>query len=410
MRPIALVIALSGCAFHPTAGSVEDGGGVHDGTSADASVLRTFPHLPAGEAPSATGDVMWSGAVTVNTSDGTVVPALPAGAELVLVTPDPAGPQLYLLRAHSLTVVAGATVSVRGSHALVVLADTIDIAGALDAGGHGGRPGPGAAITSTQASGAVGAGGNGVHSELTGAVGDSGGGGGGGGTAGAGGGSANIDEATCFDSALALPAGAGGVAFATPDLPVLTGGMYGGAGSPGSCPAATGGGGGGALQLSAVTSIHIAATATLSVSGGGGGGGVFCSTNDAGAGSGGGAGGAIMLDAPVLAQDGQIGANGGGGGGGGCGPTDGTGTPGANGDATAASARGGAPSQPDGCGFAGGDGAASTTAPTRGADGLCGDNGGGGGGGAGVIVFHLPSGVQPTGAGTASPPALISIW
>src|SRR3569623_1907131 len=120
-------------------------------------------------------------------------------------------------------------------------------------------------------------------------------GGGGGGHAGSGGNGGEKND---------TPA-AGGAVFGDAANATLAGGGGGGAGV--GSQGGFGGGGGGALPLVSRASITETASSALNAGGCGG-----KPTSTAQPGGGGGAGGTIVLEAPVVAIDGPLGANGGG--------------------------------------------------------------------------------------------------
>ncbi len=356
----------------------------------DAAITRDIPHLPtAAEAPG-TGDLVISGPVTIDTTLVTLSSgAPPAGVTLEQVAQDPGGSLLMVIRANTFTIQNGAQVRVIGTRPLVIVANTITIAGTLDASADTKTPGAGGQATN------AGSGGGAVGTHA-GVFHDSGGGGGGFATVAAKGGAAGVSM-TCLGAQ--ADGGGGGGIIDMSTITVLQGGGAGGGGSRGNCPVqsnAAGGAGGGAIQLSAIQLLDV--SGTVHAGGGGGEGGVFCSTSDAGSGGGGGAGGAIYFDAPAISFTGVLAANGGGGGGGGCGPG-GSGSPGTDANASTAVATGG--NAGGGCGTRGGNGAANMAPPIAGVDQSCDGNGGGGGGAVGRIVLRG----AVTGGGVASPPA-----
>jgi Bacterial Ig-like domain (group 3) len=208
----------------------------------------------------------------------------------------------------SVTIPAGATVTVVGTRPLEIVANTSftssgTIAGdggsATDftptVGGAPGGPGGGNGASGATLAAGSGPGGGGAPSTQS-----NGGGGGGFGGAGAAGGVHGSGTA-----------GAGGVAYGDL-LTALAGGSGGGSGTGTGGEGVSGGGGGGAIEIASPTgSITLAASSVLSVKGGGG------AVGGNGA-SGGGSGGAIMLEAHGVVTSGVISAKGGDGGGGGC--------------------------------------------------------------------------------------------
>jgi hypothetical protein len=324
-----------------------------------------FDELPS-------GTLSISGAATLDT-------ATVGGVHCTAIAPQPGGPSLCVVARATIRVEPAATLRVTGPNPLVlVAAETIEVAGVIDASGHSdGVAGPGARTIACQG-----------QTPGQNAQGEDGGGGGAGGSFGGAGGNGG--------NGVGGPGG--GVAGPVSAAALVIGGCPGsrggnGGGGGGGSP---GGPGGGAIYAIARGSISI--TGTIAASGGGGRGGTG-GANSGGGGGGGGSGGLIALDAPAAAVTGRLHANGGGGGGGnGDAPT-------ARGDdgsdpvmpATAAPGGGGG----NGGGGNGGAGFAQGS-PARPGNGTnstyCG--GGGGGGGAGVIrVFQAPG----TLGGSVSP-------
>ena len=194
-------------------------------------------------------------------------------------------PRLGLFFVRRLVVTSGFHLVARGSLPLAVMADAdINIAGAVDVGGHFGgsvEPGPGGGRASEGPGQGVDAGG-----------GDSAAGGG---SYGGVGGKPGPDGAD---------PGAAGPTYGSAKLTPLVGGSGGGS------AARPGGAGGGAMQLIAQTEIRISGQVNA------GGGGAQRSTSNAAGGGGGGSGGALLLEAPevVLEPTSALGANGGAGG------------------------------------------------------------------------------------------------
>jgi hypothetical protein len=176
-------------------------------------------------------------------------------------------------------------------------------------------------------------------------------------------------------------------AYGTPELVPLVGGSAGGNGA-----LTNDGAGGGAVQLVAGVKINLHAGAFINA---GGGGGAFGGNDKQGAG-GGGSGGAILLEAPVVQLDGNVGANGGGGG-------QGNGNAGDPGKADGV-AHGGAKPPNSGVGPVGGDGSFGPN--VNGADGPGGTttSAGSGGGGAGRVRINTTAGAATIG-GAVSPAA-----
>lgn len=389
-------IALAGCGFSttlgdPSAPSGDDtgGGGGPDGDT--TTVPRDVPHLPASMEAPGTAEVTLPNGTVIDTGAGTITPAV-TGLSIELVAQEPSGDELAVIRARAITIASGATVRVVGSaqtrRPLVLLAETITIAGTLDGGGKRDVPGPGG-----RASGGSGAGVAGEHRDT---YHDSGGGGGAYAADASDGGDAGT---TCGQRA---DGGDGGDAFGTATLDVLAGGAPGGVGATIVCIAGTPGAGGGAIQLSALVRLEIAGAVT--VGGGGGGGGINCGGSDTGAGSGGGSGGALYLDAPAIELSGIVAANGGGGGGGASGPGN---NGGAGGDALASLTQTTGGSSGGTYGTIGGRGATGTLASTNGSNQGCDGNGAGGGGSIGRIVLHAPSAAAITGGGMQTPAAMV---
>jgi hypothetical protein len=179
-------------------------------------------------------------------------------------------------------------------------------------------------------------------------------------------------------------AASGGATYGNATLSPLIGGSSGGfyMGEP-----SNGGCGGGAIQIVAGTSITIGTYGAINAGGGGG-------IDGSAAGS----GGAILIEAPSVAVNGQVVANGGGGGAG-------TGN-GADGTATGQAAMGYNNSTGAGGGI-GGNGSAGTS--VNGASGVGGTTvayDGAGGGGAGRIRINTSSGAATVGSTAVISPAL----
>ena len=349
MRSLMLLVAIAGCG--KVADQPADGPGSDVGSGSDAPGVFDVVHVGAAEERVGTDDLVL-GLSTIDTDALTIPGQTP---EFVIVPQDPGGPDLAVLRAKTFTIPSGVVVTVRGTHALVVIADEIVIDGRLDVGAKGTQRGPGAAFFGG------GTGGDGSVDDNNG--GGSGGGGGGfGGLGGLGGRS----------SPGGFGGGFGGTKNDDAALAVLRGG-FGGGGSSG-CSGAAAGGGGGAVQLSAATRLAIGGIVTA-----GGGGAKGCQEG----GAGGGSGGAIYLQSPMLVGAGQVGATGGGGGGGGNEQPVQIG--GSGKDAIdLAIATGGPGATNAGAGGSGGDVGAGS-AGLAAVSGFTG--GGGGGGGAGLVVI-----------------------
>ena len=348
---------------------------------ADLSIDCTmFParHFDACMIPKPTGDLalMAAGVYTFDTTSGALLD--PAGGSSL-----PAGgmfPNGRVLSVSSLRITAGTTLRVIGSAPLIVAAwGTIEVAGTLDASSLG---------TPTTLGAGANPAGCGAHAAVVGQNGGGAGGGGGGGGGGAGGRGGNGNNG-------GNNGGPGGGAVIT--APLLLGGCAGARGGQGNSTPGDGGDGGGAVQLTARTSISIAATGKVLAGGAGGKPGL--NSGSGGGGGGGGAGGMIGLESPTLtvAALGVVAANGGGGG---QGAGLSTGTPGQNAQPTASRATGGN----GGSGGAGGLGGAA--AILLGAAGQTDGSGGGGGGGAtGYITIKAPA--STTAGAIISPTATI---
>ncbi|CAN5874725.1 hypothetical protein BH11MYX3_BH11MYX3_07470 [soil metagenome] len=350
MRALPLVLALSACRF----GFVEQ------------PPVGRPSHVPEAEPLTGMGDLVL-GTTVIDTTALTIDGAVPLHGTMIAIAQDGGGPELAVLHADRITVTAGAVVHVVGSRGLVMFATTIEIAGTVDAGAAGTRPGPGASPNAALP---------GMH--VASDVCDTGGGGGGHGTTGGHGG----DSQSCV-----VVGSAGGAATGDDSLAIRIGGGGCGAAVSFGCGNPAGGGGGGALQLSAIERVNLHGGGVLRVGGGGGSGGPECGDGDAGGGGGGGAGGALFIEAPDVTIDGLLFAHGGGGGAGGNGLIEngviGAGGAGADGT-TQEPAVGGAPPAPN-AGFGGPGG---TEGQLPGAGAAAEHNAGGGGGAIGRIVIR----------------------
>jgi hypothetical protein len=372
---------LAGCAFQARPLADDDGGqdgggdvmGCAWAAHFDACALRPFPT----QALVLNGPTRW----TFNTGTGSFGPMVPAGAFLTTQLSVNGGRSLLVLYSSAFTLGAGATLTVTGPQPLVIAADSmIEIEGDLDAGSHGGDPGPPA----------TGPGANDIAclGDLDGGVGGGNGGGGGGALAASGGpGGANNKNG---------PGGSAGGQVSAPAF--VRGGCAGGTGG-GDRNTGRGGNGGGAIELAARGGITVTGHITAGGAGGTGGGSQKDGV-DSGGGGGGGSGGMISFQAPSvrLTSTAFIVANGGGGGAGGA--HDDGGHSGDDGPLAATSASGGEP----GSGRAGGDGGALTTASGGAGTGGGGDDGGGGGGGSVGYVMVRSGSFAATNA-VVSPPA-----
>jgi hypothetical protein len=273
-------------------------------------------------------------------------------ASMLCATSSPAG--LCVIAGTQITVEAGATVNATGTRPLVLLANTITIAGIVDVGSTAARTG--AAANSSDC----------VAGEVP--LNDDGGAGGSfGGLGGTG------------SSGITSPG-------ATQVPTTIRGGCPGSDGAAATGTFGRGGAGGGAIAVLATDAISISGTIRAGGAGGTGG----SATAAAGAG---GSGGMILVDAMTIQSAGALRANGGGGGGGGDG-----GNPGEDAIGAAAAAGG----TGTGTTTTGNGGAGSVNATLTGSGGVNGSGtDGGGGGGAGVTKLIAP---QQLVSGTVSPP------
>jgi hypothetical protein len=343
------------------------------------------------------GPRKFTGASTLNTStDSTCTKVIPADTAT-------GAPELCVISAKSIDVLADATIRVTGKRPIVFAAeDFLRVAGAIDASSTRAR---------TAAEG-------GASPEVLGAGADSvacttfardvvdnpGGGSGGAGGSFAGRGGAGGDGNTGI-----LPTNGGltNAAINVDTLAVLRGGCRGQAGgtSAGNVnggPPGAGGPPGGVLYLASRDMLQILETGKLGANGGGGAGG-----GAQAGGGGGGSGGLIVLEAlGSIRHTGLLSANGGGGGGGGQYDTSGTpvarsGAGGSDGSIARYVATGGA-GQPGGT--TGGDGAVGGANGYNDASAGSASQYGGGGGGGGVGWIHAIAPGAITGAGNSSPP------
>lgn len=355
-----------------------------DGPMIDADLsidCTTFParHFDACAIPPPSGDLRLTtaGIYTYDTTTGALLD--PGGGSSL-----PPGGMFTngrVLSVTSLYVAAGTTMRVTGTVPLIVAAwNTIEVDGTIDAASLG--------TPTTLGAGANPAGCS-AHPAVLGqnGAGAGGGGGGGGGAAGGRGGDGNGGGNN---------GGPGGTALIA--APLLLGGCPGARGGLGNSTPGDGGDGGGAVQLTARTSISIAATGKVLAGGAGGKPGQ--NSGSGGGGGGGGAGGMIGFESPTFtaAALAVVAANGGGGGQG-AGLT--TGTAGQNAQPTAARATGGN----GGSGGEGGLGGALVGAIGGGGQ-QDGSGGGGGGGGTGFIAIKAPA---PTTAGAIISPTATTI-
>lgn len=283
------------------------------------------------------------------------------------VIAQPSGPSICVLRAGTITVREGRTLTFSGPHAVALVADAaIGVHGTIDVSANGSSSGPGAArLSGGIATALAGRGGAGFR------------------TTGGDGGSDAADGG----------AGNGGAASSNPaDLVALVGGAHPLFGSP-----ALPGGGGGALALVACRgTITVSSTGLIDAGGGGGAGGFDTLPGiptDFTSGAGGGAGGNIVLQGLGITVTGQLYANGGAGGGGTSFRDPAVAQDGEDGRRSTTPARGGAGA---GLGGAGGSGGTGSALPQHGrmpADPA--GTPGGGGASAGFLQTYTPAGVTP---------------
>ena len=285
------------------------------------------------------------------------------------------GDTLCLVYATSITVSAGATLTVQGGQPLVLAASgTLLVAGTIHAGSTGNRRGPDSEFS-------------GCPNFPTAPQEDIGGAGGGAGASfsanGGNGGTGDTDTSAGGPNGDA-PGGQRPGPVGTPAI--LRGGCDGQAGADednNGGNGGSGGSGGGAVWLVAMGEVQV--TGAVRVTGAGGNGGQV----QAG-GGGGGSGGMIKISAPVITVPGQLSANGGGGGGGGgrLNGNDISGGPGSEGQLGSLPAAGGtgATLGSEIGGHGGPGGALGDPNGQTGGNSVVGA--GGGGGGAGYIVIH----------------------
>jgi hypothetical protein len=355
--------------------------GCDPGTRACATLVASNLGLAACTASATPQSVTVAGELRLDTENCT------GSLGGVVVGQGAGNPELCVMRAGDFTVQSGATLTIRGRRAAVLVAlGRMTIAGTIDAAARGPIPGPGASLTAT-----VPRGGSGGPNTAQ--------GGGGGGHAVTGGLGGPIENGDTQHP--------GGMAIGTVALVPLTAGGFGGAGGypcmvP-PCPLREiGGGGGGALQLVACRELVIAATAVIDAGGGGGLGGAGGTLGLLpGAGDGGGAGGGVLVEAPMVTvpSGASIVANGGAGGGGGApGTAAPSGQPGQDGLVAERPAEGGdGGDDPGGNGGDGGDGGSDADPD----DGNAGSTGGGGGGAPGRIRINSRTGRPPSVAAGA---------
>jgi len=389
-------VGLGGCEFPRPADVMADGAAIGDAAesdamevdagSADATEIDAFvPHAPYLE-PRYLPDVCDVAATMPEflvTNFGNFDTSLNNNCTGGVVAQDN-GPEICVVRYGSIHVEVTGGLTVSGSRALALVADTmISIDGILDIAAKGkvSGPGGGTLLSGGQVS-SDGGGGAGFASA---------GGAGGGATAdggGAPGGAASIDPAL---------------------LTILLGGTRSVPALGSTLPPGVGGGGGAATLIACRGQVSV--SGTIDAGGGGGEGGKrglnLGPTDKFYAGAGGGSGGNVVLQGMSVVVTGQVFANGGGGGSGMipvAGQTGTPGNPGGNGtrSTTEAAAGGIAPGAAGGGGAGGREGAS----PGRGVHpsattGLP----GGGGGSTGFFQTYTPAGAIPTLSPTAASPA-----
>jgi hypothetical protein len=289
---MACLVALAGCerVFAVSGVDVADAGrdaGPGEGAPACFGSMAFFRYCPI---PLPVGELMLSSPIDTD------------GAGCTLVS-QPPGPDVCVIAGHNITVDANFTVTVSGSHPLVLLAtNDLVVNGVLDVSSAPARQGPAANDpTCMLASGVDQAGGS------TGNGANEGAGGGPGGSfqgiGGTGGASDSGIRVTGFN-AVGVPT-------------FLRGGCRGSNGGNAfmTTLAGSGGASGGAVDL--VAGMHIVVTGGVIALGAGGVGGPGAASSQCAGGGGGGSGGLIVLDAPSIMLTGSVLLAGGGGGGGG---------------------------------------------------------------------------------------------
>jgi hypothetical protein len=284
------------------------------------------------------------------------------------------GPAICVVRYQLIHIAASATLSVFGTRALALVADTsVIIDGVLDVSAKGTANGPGGGVV--------------VSGDRS--LGASGGGGAGFKTAGGSGGSDVMDGG----------GGLGGRAATDPSFaPVLLGGSR---ANNALASGAMSGGGGGAVMLIACRG-DISVNGAISAGGGGGDGGATDANLQFFAGAGGGSGGYVILQGLTIAVTGSLFANGGGGGAGNA-TQFGVGQAGSDGtQSTTNAAQGGAAVAGAGAGGAGG--IRGTTPGFGFHPSVAGVRAGGGGGSVGFLQTYTPMNVVPMLAPVATSP------
>ncbi len=347
-----------------------DGGVPEAATDAAAGFVPS--NVPLTTFPSSAGDVTIATSPCTADTDKLTIDCVGPGSDggipyAFVKAMQSDGSPVAVLAVNSLSVATTGALSLKGSLPLIVWArTTVNIQGSFTADPtfHP-TNGGGAVAAPSGTGGGPGGGGAGTSNPEV--------GGSGGGYCGVGGAGANSSIVT-MDAGSPV---AGGHAYGNASIVPLISGSAGGA------PMAVGGGGegGGAIEITAGTSVTVAAGGVISVPGYGG----------SGNGGAGGSGGSILLEAPSVTIDGTLAANGGGGavfsGGGGAQDGQPGGQPAMGEDAH--SAVGSAGTQINGA-----DGAATTMATSS------------GGGGAGRIRINTSSGAATIGTSAVVSPAL----
>jgi hypothetical protein len=310
---------------------------------------------------------------SIDTTTGTVTPALPSDVIVLASVPQHEGPFVMVIQARRIEI-RSALIAVGDRPLILVATEALVVDAAIDvsasgatAGAGGLRQGPGVGRDGQRGTNVADSGGSGGSYGTLGGVGGVSGG---------------------------VAGGLTGATYAEADS--LQGGSVGGRGTTPAC-GQPGGAGGGAIQL---TAASITIMASIDAGGGGGRRGDSC-MGDGTSGAGGGSGGMIFLQSPDLAGSGMLVANGGGGGGG----ASASGASGADGE-DGSIARGGYGGAGSGLDNGGGRGAsAGFEAVSGGSATQADDNGGGGGGGAGCIFFQT-TGPPPSYVVSPAPIAL----
>ncbi len=365
----ALLVACTSASTHPAASAPKDAG-ENDG---GATIDFTPSNVDLSKIDfTGVGDVVFGTDQTIETSNGGVLGS--QGSYKYQEQTQAGGPTLGIFAVRSLTVSAGATVSVEGADAFVVVAlTTITIDGKVYANSQAspsGRTGPGVLDQPDMA-----------NTDGLGA---------GGGAAGSGDSSASgagyCGEGGKGASSTGGDPPQGGPTNGNAAIIPLIAGSNGGEGGVGA-----GGDGGGAVQFVAGSLVSIGGVVHVGGRGGWNAG-VLDTTGDlTEQGSGGGSGGSILIEAPTVEITGTLAANGGGGGGS---------VPGADATPDIQEAMGG---KADDTHAAGGNG--SSASAGNGYDGQAANmqTSGGGGGGAGRIRVNTRPGGASIDA-TLTPP------